>query len=69
MCDSGIDETKVRVYKVFRPDCGKQHWVTEDWKSILDAEFDGSQDGDRIVIEIGTMTRDAIANLKDFEGW
>jgi hypothetical protein len=68
MCDSGVDETKVRVYKVFRPDCGNQHWVTEEWGDVS-SEFDGAEDGDRIVVELGTMTKDAISKLKDFEGW
>jgi hypothetical protein len=68
MCDSEIDETKVRVFKVFRPDCGGLHWVTENWDAVT-SEWDGAEDGDRIIVELGTMTRDAISKLKDFEGW
>jgi hypothetical protein len=75
MCDSGTNDNwggeagKVRIFKVFRPDEGGKYWVTRDWASILDGEFDGAQNGDRIIIELGEMTEHAIAKLPDFDGW
>ena len=68
MSDSGTDERKVTVYKVFRPDCGGLHWITRDWQTVL-TEFDGGEMGDRIIIELAQMTETQIAELPDFEGW
>ena len=69
MCDSGTNDKKVRVFKVFRPDCGNQHWVTRDWGTIFDGEFADGKIGDKIGIELSEMTEDAIKALPDFEGW
>lgn len=68
MCDSGTNETRVRVYKVHRPEYGNR-WISESWDAIRDGEFADAEDGDKITIEVGTMTRDEIDNLPEFEGW
>lgn len=62
------DETKVRVYRVHRAEFSR-YWVTPDWDAIQDAEFDGSEDGDRITIELASMTQAEIDALPEFEGW
>ena len=59
----------MRVYKVFRPDEGGKHWVTRDFQTIADSEFDGAEVGDRVVIELGEMSEAEIAALPEFEGW
>jgi hypothetical protein len=70
MCDSGVEEKKVRVFKVFRPDTGNtNHCVYRDWETLRDVEFDGAEIGDRIIIELGEMTQDQLSKLPDFEGW
>lgn len=69
MCDSGVDETKVRVFKVMRPDYGKKWCVFRDWASVADAEFDGAEIGDQIIVELAEMTQHELENLPDFEGW
>lgn len=69
MCDSGTNDKKVKVFKVFRPDCGGQHWITRDWATIQDGEFEDGEPGDRIIIELAEMTEDQIEKLPEFEGW
>lgn len=69
MCDSGTNDQKVRVYKISRPDCGNMHWISRDWQTIADAEFDGSELGDKIIIELAEMTEGQIQALPEFDGW
>lgn len=69
MCDSGRDEKKLRVFKVFRPTEGGKHWIARDFDHILDAEFDCWEPGDRITIETAEMTESQIEALPEFEGW
>jgi hypothetical protein len=69
MCDSGVDETKVRVFKVYREGEGGKCWIARNLAEVEDAEFDGSDIGDRIIIELGQMTEHEIEKLPDFDGW
>jgi len=65
MCDSG---TKVRVFKVTRPDTN-QCCIYRDGATLIDGEFDGAEIGDTITIELLEMTEDDLEKLPEFEGW
>lgn len=65
MC--GENEPKKRFFKVIRDGMGS--WVSRDWQTILDAEFDGMEPGDRISVEIVEMTETQLEALPEFMGW
>jgi hypothetical protein len=71
MCDSGTNDQKIRVFKISREleGNGKQHWVSRDWPTILDAEFTDADIGSKVEIELAEMTEHQYENLQDFEGW
>lgn len=70
MCDSGTNDKKVRMFKVTRPSLGTGQWcVFGDLASVQDAEFDGAEIGDKIVVQPIEMTEDERDNLPEFEGW
>lgn len=69
MCDSGTNDRRVRGYKVTRPEYGATNCSYRDWDTLRDAELDGADVGDKIVIELIEMTEDQWENLPEFEGW
>lgn len=56
------------VYKVTRPDCGKQWCIYSTWDAVA-AEFDGAEDSDVIHVQLARMTPEEVAALPEFEGW
>ncbi len=60
---------RVRVFRVMRPDMGNVSWISRDWETIADAEFDGAEAGDRITVEVAYMTEQELEKLPEFEGW
>jgi hypothetical protein len=63
-----MNEKKLRVFKVFRPDLSGQCWIAREF-SVIENEFDGAEPGDKIIIEITEVTDDEINKLPEFEGW
>jgi len=66
MC--GENEPKKRFFKVTRPDMGGS-WISRDWDTIKDGEFDGMEVGDKIQIEVVEMTESQLEALPKFDGW
>jgi hypothetical protein len=67
MCDSGVDETKVRVFK-YRP-IGESQWCIADSFDAVKDELDLCNDDDGIEVMPVTMTRHQLDNLPEFTGW
>lgn len=65
MC--GENEPKRRFFKVIRDGMGS--WVSRDWETIRDSEFDSLEIGDQIRIEIVEMTDAELDALPEFIGW
>jgi hypothetical protein len=65
MC--GENEPKKRFFKVSREGMGS--WVSRDWGTILDSEFDAMELGDKISIEVVEMTESQLEALPEFQGW
>ena len=65
MC--GENEPKKRFFKVSREGMGS--WVSRDWDTIRDSEFDGMEVGDKIQIEVVEMTEPELEALPEFLGW
>lgn len=59
---------RIKVYKVTRPDFGSQYVVFRTWAEV-ESEFDGSDNGDTIHIQLVFMTPTEFDALPDFEGW
>jgi hypothetical protein len=64
MC--GENEPKKKFFKVSREGMGS--WVSRDWETIRDSEFDGMELGDKIQIEIVQMSESELEALPEFEG-
>jgi hypothetical protein len=58
----------LKVYKVTRPECGKQYCIFRFWTDV-EAEFDGADEGDTIQVEMVLMTKAQVDELTDFPGW
>lgn len=59
-----------RMFKVTRPELGtNQSCIYGDLATVQDAEFDGSEIGDKITIELIQMTDGERETLPEFEGW
>lgn len=59
-----------KVFKVTRPDVAPgKACIYGDLAMVQDAEFDGAEVGDTIVIELLEMTEHLFMKLPDFEGW
>ena len=70
MCDSGTNDKIVNAYVVTRLDYAPGNSCTyRDGATLIDAEFDGAEEGDSIVITLKRMTEDQLEKLPDFEGW
>ena len=65
MC--GENEPKKRFFKVSREGMGS--WISRDWDTIRDSEFDGMEVGDKIQIEVVEMTEPELEALPEFLGW
>lgn len=69
MCDSGTNDKMIRGYTVTRADYPGSSCSYRDWGTLLDAELDGAEIGDKITIELIQMTEDKWEDLPEFEGW
>ena len=69
MCDSGMNDKKVRAYRVTRSDYPGNNCTYRNVDTLIDGEFDGAEVGDKITIELVEMTEDQLESLPDFEGW
>lgn len=68
MC--GENEPKKKFFKVMRPEMGAiAAWISRDWETIRDTEFDGMETGDKIQIELVEMTEKELDALPEFDGW
>jgi hypothetical protein len=65
MC--GENEAKKRFFKVSREGMGS--WISRDWGTIENSEFDGMEVGDKISIQIVEMSEKSFEALPEFEGW
>ena len=65
MC--GENAPKKRFFKVSREGMGS--WISRDWDTIKDSEFDGAEVGDKITIELVEMTEPELEALPEFMGW
>jgi hypothetical protein len=63
-----VSDESITVYKVTRPDYGKQFCIYQSWTDVA-SEFDGADWGDIIHVEIARMTPAELDALPDFEGW
>ena len=64
-------EGKVPYIKVTRPAThGDKYGCWSPLKGFsVEAEFDGAEVGERIVLELCELTRDEILAMPEFEGW
>lgn len=61
MSESSYEGGQVVVYKVYRLSEGGKHAIYASWAEV-ESEFDGAEFGDRIIVELGAMTPQAIYN-------
>ena len=59
----------MNVYKVSRPDTNPGQWVIYGCFSEVEAEFDGAEEGDSIVVAVEEMSQQDFESLPDFQGW
>jgi hypothetical protein len=60
----------LRVFKVTRPECGKQFCIYRTWADVEDGEFhNGAELGQTIQVTLENMTKEELDNLPDFSGW
>lgn len=65
---ASTERDHVTVYKVFRVGEGGKHAVYTKWCEV-ESEFDGAEFGDRIIVEMASMTEQEVKDLPDFKGW
>jgi hypothetical protein len=58
----------MQVFEIRRIDCGTNFCVYRAWKDV-EAEFDGAEVGDSILVTLSDMSQEELDNLPDFAGW
>jgi hypothetical protein len=69
MCDSGVNDKKVKAYKVTRADYPGASCTYSDGETLIDCEFNGAEIGDSIIVTLLEMTEEQLEMLPEFTGW
>lgn len=65
-----MGDAKQRYIRIKRPDLGGSYTVPlDDNLGVLRDEFDGSEPGDSVVLELVEMAQEEYDALPEFEGW